>query len=471
MPSRSALLASLTLVATTANAFAQVNEASFKKLDALFSEQVSKKKSPSYSVAVVQHGKVVYAKGFGMANLEDDVAATPSTVYRIGSITKQFTATMIMQLVKEGKLRVDDPFENILPEMPKAWAKVTVKNLLNHTSGIKSYTEIPDLFAGDAMKPTNPAGIIKTVESSPMDFEPGAKWHYNNTGYELLGMIIEKLDKRPYADSLKARILTPLGMDHTYFTSESKVVPHRAQGYSWEKITFEHAHYLNMDWPYAAGSIESTVLDLAKWDAALYGEGVLPHAMLEQMWAPTNLTNGTTQKYGFGWQVDTMNGSPIVMHGGGIHGFTTFIRRSPTVGITVIVLTNSDGASNPEGLATEAMGIVEPSLKKPEAKVEADTNPATTKHDQAILQSVLEGNFDRKTLTPEFAEKLTPELLSTAKVQLAALGKLKKISFVKEQVIETLKSRIYKATFENAELNYAVATDKDGLIGGLEIHQ
>ena len=471
MISQSARLASLLVLAIATNTFAQVNQDSFKKLDGLFSEQVKNKKSPSYSVAVVQNGVVAYAKSFGMANLEDEVSAAPNTVYRIGSITKQFTATMIMQLVNEGKLKVDDLLETILTDMPKAWAKVTVKNLLNHTSGIKSYTEIPDLFAGDAMKPTTPAGIIKKVDALPMDFEPGAKWHYNNTGYELLGMIIEKLDKRPYAESLSARILKPLGMDHTYFTSESKVIQHRAQGYSWEKIGFEHAHYLNMDWPYAAGSIESTVLDLAKWDAALYGEKVLPQAVLQQMWTPTTLSDGTTEKYGFGWQLETMNGKPIVMHGGGIHGFTTFIRRCPSLGITVIVLTNSDTASNPEGLATKAMGIVEPSLKKPEVKTEADTSPATTKHDQAILQSVLDGTFDRKTLTPEFAEKLTPELLSTAKVQLETLGKFTKITFVKEQEVGTLKARIYKVTFENAELNYSVATEKDGLIAGLEIHQ
>ena len=473
MTSRTSHLAALLLIASIATKFAnaQVSEANFKKLDVLFTEKVAKKASPSYTVAVVQNGHVAYAKGFGFANLEDEIPATASTVYRLGSITKQFTATMIMQLVQEGKLKVDDPFETILPDMPKAWSKVTVKNLLNHTSGIKSYTEVQGLFDGDAMKPTTPAGIIGKVEKEPMDFEPGTKWHYNNTGYELLGMIIEKLDKRPYAESLQTRITKPLGMEHTFFVSESKVVTHRAQGYSWEKTNFVHAHYLNMDWPYAAGSIESTVLDLAKWDEALYGEKILTHKTLEQMWTATKLTDGTVQKYGFGWQVDTQNGSPIVEHGGGIHGFTTFIRRSPTVGITVIVLSNSDGASNPDKLAKDAMGIMEPSLKLAEAKVNVDKNPATTKHDQEILQSVLDGKFDRSRLTPEFAEKLTPELLAMAKTQLATLGKIKKVTFQREQDFDTLHARVYKVTFENAELNYSVAVDKDGKIGGLEIHQ
>ena len=470
MISRSTRLAAtlLSTICIGTLAHAQADEAGFKKLDSYFAAQLAKKKTPSISVAVVQKGKVIYGKGFGIANLEDQVPATANSVYRIGSITKQFTATMIMQLVKEGKLRVDDPFETILDDMPRAWAKVTVRNLLNHTSGVKSYTEISGLFAGDAMKPTNPAGIIKKVADAPLDFEPGTKWHYSNSGYELLGMIIEKLDKRTYAESLSARILTPLGMTNTYFVSENQVVPHRAQGYSNSNVGFRHSQYLNMDWPYAAGSIESTVLDLAKWDAALYGDSILPQDMLAQMWTATTLADGTPQQYGFGWQFSKSNGVDIVEHGGGIHGFTTQIRRCPTLGITVIVLTNSDSGGDPATLAKEAMGIVEPSLQ-PKAGV--DKSPTTTKHDQEVLQSLLDGKLDRTSLTPEFAVKLTPEKLAAAKSQLAALGKILKFEYVSEQVIEPLNARIYKVTFALVELTYSIAVDSDGKIGGLEIHQ
>jgi CubicO group peptidase (beta-lactamase class C family) len=284
-------------------------------------------------------------------------------------------------------------------------------------------------------------------------------------------MIIEKLDKRTYGESLSSRILKPLKMDHTYFISERKLVPHRAEGYSWEKTEFQHAPYLNMDWPYAAGSIESTVLDLAKWDEALYGETILPHKLLEQMWSATNLSDGTVQKYGFGWQVDTMNGSPIVEHGGGIHGFTTFIRRAPTAGITVIVLTNTDGPSNPASLAKQAMGIMEPSLKAAESKPEADTSPETTKKAQAILQSVLEGKFDRTSLTPDFAKVMTDEVLVQAKEQIGTLGPIKKFTFLREKKTEASTTRIYAVLFGLIELNYAVSIDDKGKIAGLEIHQ
>jgi len=360
-------------------AFGQTNEAGFKKLDGYLTDLISKKRSPAISVAVVEKGHVVYAKGFGHANLEQDVEANASTVYRIGSVTKQFTATMIMQLVKEGKLTVDDPIEKVLPEMPRAWAKVTIKNLLNHTSGLKSYTELEGMMEKDAMQPTTPLGIIKKIENVPMDFEPGTKWHYNNTGYELLALVIEKLDKRTFAESLQARILSPLGMAHTYFVSEKSIVNYRAQGYSQSKNGFEHAQYLNMDWPCAACSMESTVLDLAKWDDALYGEKILPKELLTKMWEPTVLADGTIQNYGFGWSISKLNGQQLVEHGGGIHGFTSHIRRVPSKGMTVIVLTNTDGPSNPAGISKEVMEMMDPTLKVVKPQIEADRNPSATK--------------------------------------------------------------------------------------------
>ena len=461
----------LFLTAFAGTAFGQTNEAGFKILDSYFADLIAKKRSPAISVAVVEKGHVVYAKGFGYANLEQDVEANASTVYRIGSITKQFTATMIMQLVKEGKLSLDDSIEKVLPDMPKAWGKVTVKNLLNHTSGIKSYTELKGMMEKDAMQPTTPLGIIKKVEKEPMDFEPGTKWHYNNTGYELLGIIIENIDKRTFAESLTKRILSPLGMSHTYFVSERSIVRYRAQGYSSGKHGFEHAQYLNMDWPYAAGSIESTVLDLAKWDEALYGEKVLPKELLAKMWEPTVLADGTIQNYGFGWGTSILNDQQLVEHGGGIHGFTTQIRRVPSKGLTVIVLTNTNGPSNPAGIAKEVMEVMDPTLKTVKPQIEADKNPSATKEAQIILQSVLDGKFDRSKLTPDFGKILTIELIAEAKAQLNSLGAVTKFEFLREAKISGLTSRMYNVSFASIELKLAIATDSNGKIGGLEIHQ
>ncbi len=438
------------------------------QLDAFFEDVVKKGRCPSVTVAVVRQGKVEYAKGYGLADLENEVPATPETVYRLGSITKQFTATMIMQLVAEGKLNLDDPFEKSLAGMPHAWSAVTIRQLLNHTSGIKSYTEVKGLFEDQVYKPTNPSGIIKTVAKDPLDFPSGTKWHYNNSGYELLGMLIEKADGRPYEASLNARILKPLGMSQTYFTSESTVVKHRAQGYSPANGGFKHTSYLNMDWPFAAGSMESTVLDLAKWDAALYGEAVLPQASLKQMWTPTKLTGGKVEKYGFGWALETVNDTAIVQHGGGINGFTTNIRRAPSKQITVIVLTNSD-ASNPDAYAKAALGMAEPSLKVAESKTTVDTDAKTDAFAKSMLQAALDGTIDRSKLTPAFSKILTPELASQAKEQLGKLGVINEFKLVDTKEVDGKKVRSYQIVLGTTALKMVIIFDAAGLVGGFGV--
>lgn len=440
------------------------------RLDAYFESFITMKRNPSIAVAVAKDGNVIYAKGFGYAGIENDVKATPETVYRLGSITKQFTATMIMQLVGEGKLKLDEKLTSLLSDMPKAWAQVTVTHLLNHTSGIKSYTEVPGIFEDKAMKPTTPAGIIKVVSNLPMDFEPGSKWNYNNTGYELLGMIIEKLDKRPYADSLKARILDPLDMKNTYFTSERTIVKHRARGYSSDQNVVRNAMYINMDWPYAAGSMESTVLDLVKWDAALYGDKILPQSALKQMWTPTKLTDGKVEKYGFGWHMESQNAIPIVEHSGGIPGFTSDIRRAPSKGLTVVVLTNTQG-SDAVAMSKKTMELIDPAFAAEEVKTAPDNNPKATEEAQSILKSILDGTLDRTRLTPAFAKIVTPERLKDSSQQLAALGPLKNFSFQKETKKGDSTVRMYH--FELGETSFymdLVIDDKDK-IAGLSIRQ
>ena len=461
-----ALLSLCFSTAILASGFVQDGQHS-SSLDAYLDGLIHKHAMPSASVAIVKNGRVTYAKAFGYSDLENDVKATPDSVYRLGSITKQFTATMIMQLVNEGKLNIDQPIREILPGCPDTWMAVTTRNLLNHTSGIKSYTEISGIFADAAMKPTTPSGIIKTIEKSPLDFEPGTKWHYDNTGYELLGMIIEKLDHLPFAVSLSKRILKPLGMTHTYFTSEQNIVKHRAQGYSPVVGGFKHANYLNMSWPYAAGSMESTVLDLAKWDAALYGSKLLPQDSLAKMWTPTTLKDGTTQNYGFGWALATVNGSKCVEHGGGIHGFTTYIKRAPQKGLTVILLTNSD-ESDTNKIANDLMGIADPSLQVKAFQPIAN-NDTLTKLTREAITSMIDGTLNHKLLTPDFAKQVTPEIESSAKADLGKLGKLTKMELLSTKVDNGMTTREYRITIGVSELKMTIAITKEGLIAGLRL--
>ena len=463
MPFKTALT-SLALVATCSLSSA---DTAYDRIDAYLKNLVAKGAVPSISVAVVRSGHVSHAAAYGFAEVENEVLASPNTVYRLGSITKQFTATMIMQLVSEGKLNLDQPILEILSDCPPTWSSVTTRHLLNHTSGIKSYTEIPGIFADAAMKPISPAGIIKTIDKSPLDFEPGTKWHYDNTGYELLGMIIEKLDRTSYANSLSKRILTPLGMTHTYFTSEQTIVKHRAQGYSPQIGGLRHAPYLNMSWPYAAGSMESTVLDLAKWDAALYGSQVLSQDLLKQMWTRTVLKDGKRQDYGFGWQLATTNGIQCVEHGGGIHGFTTYIKRAPSKKLSVIVLINSDSADSNK-IANDIIGIADSSLLVAVAKPIANDD-SITKIAQAAITSLLEGHIDRASLTREFAKKVTPELEAGVKNDLGKLGKITKLAMTSTQTENRTTTRNYRITLGTTPLSMVIVITKEGLIAGLKL--
>jgi CubicO group peptidase (beta-lactamase class C family) len=425
---------------------------------------------PGMSVAVVRDGRVEYARGFGYADLQNRVKATPETVYRIASITKQFTAAMVMQLVREGKIKLDDPIRKTLTILPEVWDKITVRQLLNHTSGIRDYVGLPGFFALQSRNPTAPDGIWRLVEKEPLDFEPGTKWSYSSTGYCILGSLIEKVDGRPYAESLKVCILDPLGMTQTYFTSEETVVKGRAQGYSRQPNgSYKNAAYLNMDWPYSAGSMESTVRDLAKWDAALTNATILPKDLLREMWAPTALTRGGKADYGFGWELANVNGNEIVRHSGGINGFRSEIERAPGKGLTVIVLTNSE-AANAVRIASRLLGFVDPQLRKaPEPAIE-DKDPETTRTARRVFEGILADKLDRTELGPKLNERTTPSMVSSVAAQFKAAGKLRKFELLSASDNGEGKQRTYRAMVGTWEVRLDFVFGKSGLIEELLLH-
>jgi CubicO group peptidase (beta-lactamase class C family) len=404
--------------------------------------------SPGISIAIQKNGKVVFAKGYGQADIEHDVPAKPTSVFRIGSVTKQFTATMIMQLVKE------------------AWDKVTVRHLLTHTSGIKSYTSIPGLWQTGMLKPAKPADIIKTVADEPLQFEPGTRFEYNNTGYVLLGMIIEKLDGRSYANSLQVRILGPLAMKQTYLVSDSKLVPQRARGYTSVKGGYINAQYLNMDWPFSAGGMESTTLDLLKWDAALYGERLLPKAMLQQMWQPTKLSDGSVSNYGFGWSIGKIGGIDVIEHGGGIHGFGSSIVRVPSKQLAVVVLMNSDSA-NPTELAHSILGLADPSLNVAPKKDVTDRDLSATKSAREFLDAMLADKVDRSLMTAELVASINPDREKQTREKLLALGAVKSFAFLTESRVRKGLLRQYRITFAKGALTMSVVTDPEKKVAGV----
>lgn len=288
----------------------------------------------SGTVLVAKDGKPLFRKGYGWANREWKVPNGPESKFRLGSITKQFTATAILQLVEAGKLKLDDPISKYYLSSPPVWSKITIHHLLTHTSGIPSYTSIPGFFGKESMTDRTPAEIVKLTQDMPLEFQPGEKFKYDNSGYILLGYVIEKVSGQKYADYLQEHIFGPLGMRDSGYDSSQEIIPHRAAGYNYTGSRWVNAPYLAMSLPYAAGSLYSTGDDLLTWDQALYAHKPLSPASLDKMFTP-NLEN-----YGYGWFITKEFNRKMESHGGGINGFNTVITRYPDDRVTVIVLGN-----------------------------------------------------------------------------------------------------------------------------------
>jgi len=305
-------------------------------------EKMFKANEPGAAVIVVKNGQAVFRKGYGLANMEIGVAIEPDMIFRIGSITKQFTAVSILMLMEQGKLSLSDEITKFLPDYPTQGHKITVEHLLTHTSGIKSYTGMAE-WRPQWRKDLKMTELIDIFKNQPMEFAPGEKWNYNNSAYVLLGAIIEKVSGQTYADFVEKNIFAPLGMNQSFYDNTQRIIPRRAAGYSRNAGKFVNAEYLSMSHPHAAGSLMSTVDDLAKWDAALYTEKLVKQESLKKAWTAFVLNDGKPTTYGYGWGVNTLQGMQMLTHSGGINGFTCDAVRLPESKVYVAILTNREG--------------------------------------------------------------------------------------------------------------------------------
>jgi CubicO group peptidase (beta-lactamase class C family) len=331
------------------NSAAPTNEQITAKIDEYMNAAV-KVENFSGSILVARDGKPIVSKGYGMANIELNVPNTPDTVFRLGSITKQFTAMAIMILAERGKLNVNDPACKYLTDCPAAWQPITIKNLLTHTAGVPNYTSFPG-FAKTAPMPATSDEMIARFRDKPLDFAVGEKYAYSNSGYYLLGAIIEKVSGKSYADFLQENIFTPLGMRHSGYDVSARVIKNRASGYAKQAGEFINAAYMDMTLPGAAGAIYSTTGDMLLWDQALYTEKLISRKSLDETFTPVK------SNYGYGWSIGKQFDRQVISHGGNIFGFATHITRFPADKITVIVLSNVEGA--PAGrIANDLSAIV-----------------------------------------------------------------------------------------------------------------
>jgi D-alanyl-D-alanine carboxypeptidase len=338
----------LTLSAVSVQAQDAPHGVLVSRIDSLANAFIKNTHTPAVSVAVLRGSDTIVMKGYGEASVEAHRAATASTVYRIGSITKQFTSAEIMRLVERGKLSLDDPMSKYLPDVPLHGHTVTIRQLLNHTSGIHSYTSEPE-WQKTWSKDLTPRQIVAFVDKDTFDFAPGTGWRYNNTGYVLLGMIIEKITGEPYASYLQHDLFTPLGLRQTSYCPSRPTDPSFADGYSSGGGTVKPAEFLAMSHPFSAGALCSTVRDLVIWQRALAGGRVVNAKSFALMTTADTLNNGKRLNYGFGLVPGMLGTHRSIGHGGGVNGFTTSSIFFPDDSVNVVVFSNSD--RGPDALA------------------------------------------------------------------------------------------------------------------------
>lgn len=332
------------------------------KVDEYVTAEMQREKIPGLSLDVIRDGKLIYARGYGLANIELDVPVKPDTIFQTGSVGKQFTATAVMMLVEEGKISLDDKISKYFPASPAAWKEITVRNLLNHTSGIPDYGSDDTTTAKkliDLRVDYTEDEMVSRFATLPLDFPPGSKWSYSNSGYVVLGVLIHKVSGEFYGDFLEQRVFQPLHMDSTHIISEENIVPHRSAGYRLVKGEIKNQEWvapkLNTT---ADGALYTNILDMAKWDAALIAQTLLKKSSYEQMYTRTHLTDGKTYGYGFGWGITSANGHPILEHAGSWQGFTMDFLRFPQDKLSFVVFTNLDSEHSHPGRIAHAVAAI-----------------------------------------------------------------------------------------------------------------
>jgi CubicO group peptidase (beta-lactamase class C family) len=337
---KTTLLLAFTLLTVLATAQQKDAKQLSSGFDKLLSAQF-KADEPGATALIAHNGQVIYKKAYGLADVELSVPMKRDNIFKIGSITKQFTAVVILQLMEQGKLSLQDEITRYIPDYPTQGNKITIEHLLTHTSGIRNYTSIKDTVGWDRRDVT-PVEMIDYFKNQPMRFAPGTRWEYSNSGYFLLGYIIEKITGRTYAEYLEEHFFTPLQMNNSSYASDTRIIENRVKGYRKNEKGYENAPYLSMTQPYAAGSILSTVGDLFKWHQAIHSHKLIKKETLDKALTKYKLADGKETTYGYGWRLGNIYESPTIWHGGMVYGFITMATYLPKEDVFVAVFSNCE---------------------------------------------------------------------------------------------------------------------------------
>jgi CubicO group peptidase (beta-lactamase class C family) len=423
---------------------------------------------PGVALGVVRHGRPIYLQGFGVATLEHAVPVRPQTRFQIGSIGKQFTAVAVMLLAQEGRLSLDDPLAKYLAEIPPGWRGVTLRLMLNHQAGIPQLTP-PDHNLLDLHHDYSDEEYVRLATSLPLDFEPGTDVAYSDTAYVLLGFVIGRVAHEFYGDLLAKRVFRPLRMQRTRIVSDADIIPGRASGYERDVGgRLRNQDYVSPSLNRTAdGSLYSTVVDLARWDAALYGERVLPQADLRRMWSIDPHRDGSRPllHYGYGWEINSLRGHAVIEYDGNWQGFQAALARYPDRGLTVIVLTNL-ALCRAQRLAHTVAGIFDPQLAG-YPQTAADAAPQRTARFRALLDTIRGGGVDPEPFSPSARARFSEHWARSLGRDLAAVGAIRSVRLVEQDA--SGRERIYRVEAERMIDYFTVRDDPAGLIEDIDL--
>jgi CubicO group peptidase (beta-lactamase class C family) len=422
---------------------------------------------PGAAIAVMKNGKVVKIKGYGVASLEHNVPVSTDTVFEIGSVSKQMTAAAIMLLVEEGKVSLDEKISAYLPNTPESWRDVTVRHLLTHSSGIKSYSSL-DGF--ELLKRLNVADFIKLLSPHPLEYIPGERNIYSNTGFSLLAYIIEARSGKPYIEFMRERIFRPLGMNKTDDRDPEYIILNRATGYEWRGD-----RYAGRSWDLTdlkgAGSIVSTINDMVKWSIGLDGGSFLKPASKAEWWKRFTFNDGKPSVYGFGWRISDVRGHRLTGHTGQTAGFTSANFRYPDNGITVTVLTNTGETGNGGLMAARIAKFYVPSMSLSAMKPIADAGTARTQKALRALVSRLENRPGIDLMTSALVQSVSTANAKRTNQRIASAGLPKTLTLVGTDLTNGKATYLYRADTGKRLFLWRIGFDAAGQIDEMTLEE
>ena len=445
-----------------ADSAAVIDPQRLARVETVVREEMQNQRIPGLAIAIVDHGQVALARGYGYANLEHEVPVSTETLFQSGSVGKQFTAAAVMLLVEDGRLSLDDPITRYLPEAPPEWSAIHIRHLLTHTSGIREYGDDADF---DVRRAYTDDELVRMACALPREFQPGERYSYSNTGYLLLGAIVTRVGGRHYSQLLRERVFEPLGMKSARLIDEASIIRHRAAGYRILAGLIANAQWIAPEQNTTGdGALYLSLNDMIAWDLGLRAGKILKPESWREVYAPVTLSSGRAYPYGFGWEVYTYNGQQVLAHDGGVDGFTTHISRYLGDDLGIIVLTNLEDA-DPARIARRVAGVVHEDLRRPPRRSIADSEPERGAALRQLMQRAAIGSLTAEDL-PHVRGGFQPTMATGYRSQFEGLGELQSLELTTREPLGDDLHQEYLAVFEHGRR--VVTYDVDGRGGTVE---